>query len=117
MKIRSALILGITAILFLIPAMALGQGPANDDSDQVQVQELQIGDKVYVLDGVHKNRVGTISQFTGSMYQVDGLPHNYVGEQYFTPSQLERVDLKNQFQGIEDLRNAWRFVITSITGA
>ena len=115
MKIRSALIIAITAILFLVPAMALGQGTANDDSDQVQ--ELQIGDKVYVLDGVHKNRVGTISQFTGSMYQVDGLPHNYMGEQYFTPSQLERVDLKNQFQGIDDLRNAWRFVVTYITGA
>jgi len=112
LKIRSALIITITAILFLVPAMALG---FNDDSDHVQ--ELQIGDKVYVLDGVHKNRVGTISQFTGSMYQVDGLPHNYMGQQYFIPSQLERVDLKNQFQGIEDLRNAWRFVVTSITGA
>ena len=114
MKIRSALIITITAILFLVPAMALGQRPANDSD---QVQELQIGDKVYVLEGVHKNRVGTISQFTGSMYQVDGLPHNYMGQQYFTPSQLERVDLKNQFQGIEDLRNAWRFIVTSLTGA
>jgi len=89
LNIRSALIITIAAILFLIPAIALGQGTSKDDSDQEL--EFQIGDKIFVLEGVQKHRIGTVTGFTGTFYHVEGLPHEYMGSEYYSASELARA--------------------------
>ena len=110
MKIRSALIITFTAILFLVPAMALGQGPANgalNPSDLTEERPFEIGDRVLILASEHKGRVGEISEIldysSGTMYVLDGLPHTYPPSDTFYTYDLERIEPHTEFQGIRDL--------------
>ena len=112
MKIHLALIITIAAILFLIPAMAIGQGTVNDDSDLnpsplTEDRPLEVGDRVRVLAGQHEGRTGVISKIldynSGMLYRIDGLPEDYSESSEYYANQLERVELHEEFQGINDL--------------
>ena len=101
MKIRSALIIAITAILFLVPAMALGQGTANgaiNPSDLTEERPFEIGDRMLILASEHKGRVGEISEIldysSGTMYVLDGLPHTYPPSDTFYAYDLERIGIE-----------------------
>jgi len=68
---------------------------------------LEVGDRVRVLVGQNEGRIGEISKIldynSGMLYRVDGPPEIYSELNEYYANQLERVELYEEFRGINDL--------------